>query len=71
LLGHPDSVYEESFQKGYFDAPHYTRPVVFEGIEVPSVLRSGNHRDIAKWRQEQGLKKTKEVRPDLFEKISK
>jgi tRNA (guanine37-N1)-methyltransferase len=67
VIGHPDAVKEDSFQNGLFDAPHYTRPEVFEGMEVPTVLREGNHAKIQKWRQEEALKKTRRVRPELAE----
>lgn len=66
VLGHPLAAKEDSFEKGLLDCPHYTRPEVFEGRAVPEVLLSGNHQLIAKWRQEQAEKKTKEVRPDLL-----
>lgn len=67
VIGHPDAVWEDSFQEGIFDAPHYTGPVVFEGREVPPVLRGGNHGEIAMWRQNQAMKKTRQVRPELLE----
>jgi tRNA (guanine37-N1)-methyltransferase len=66
VLGHPDAAAEDSFQKGIFDSPHFTRPLEFEGLEVPAVLRGGNHEEIRLWREEQGLEKTKRVRPDLY-----
>lgn len=65
VIGHPDAVQEDSFQEGIFDAPHYTSPVVFEGLEVPPVLRGGNHAEIRKWRKERAIEKTLRVRPDL------
>lgn len=65
VLGHALAAEEDSFEKGLLDCPHYTRPEVFEGNAVPSVLLSGNHQEIAKWRQEQALRKTKNIRPDL------
>ncbi len=65
VIGHPDAVWEDSFQNGIFDAPHYTRPEVFEGIEVPAVLKEGHHAKIAAWRKEEAMKKTHRVRPDL------
>ncbi|MBA2369589.1 MAG: tRNA (guanosine(37)-N1)-methyltransferase TrmD [Candidatus Protochlamydia sp.] len=68
VLGHPAAAEMDSFEKGILDCPHYTRPVDFEGQNVPAVLLSGNHQEIAKWRLEQALKKTYEVRPDLFGK---
>jgi tRNA (guanine37-N1)-methyltransferase len=67
VLGHALAAEEDSFEKGLLDCPHYTRPEVFEGHTVPSVLLSGNHQEIAKWRREQALKKTQEVRPDLLQ----
>lgn len=65
VIGHPDAAKEDSFQEGLFDAPHYTRPEVFEGKAVPQVLLQGNHAEIRKWRQAQAFKKTSRVRPDL------
>jgi tRNA (guanine37-N1)-methyltransferase len=66
VIGHPDAVREDSFQDGMFDAPHYTRPEVFEGMEVPQVLRNGNHAEIRQWRKNEAKKKTCRVRPDLM-----
>ena len=66
VIGHPDAVREDSFQDGVFDAPHYTRPEVFEGLEVPAVLLGGNHAEIKKWRKKEALKKTGRIRPDLM-----
>ncbi len=58
---------EESFTyHGLLEYPQYTRPVDFEGQTVPEVLRSGNHKEIEKWRKEMALQKTKAVRPDLI-----
>lgn len=72
VIGHPDAVREDSFQQeGIFDAPHYTGPVVFEGEEVPQVLRDGNHAEIRKWRKEKAVKKTCRVRPDLVKGVSR
>ncbi len=68
VLGHEDAPWHDSFQDGIFDAPHYTRPEVFEGAAVPNVLKSGHHLNIAKWRREMGLEKTKRVRPDILDK---
>jgi tRNA (guanine37-N1)-methyltransferase len=65
VLGHALAADEDSFEKGILDCPHYTRPEVFEGRAVPPVLLSGNHQEIANWRREQAIKKTREVRPDL------
>lgn len=63
------STTEESFSQGLLEYPQYTRPEIFEGQQVPEVLRSGNHQMIDKWRREQGLKRTLEKRPDLLEKV--
>lgn len=66
VIGHPDAVKEDSFQEGIFDAPHYTGPIDFEGLEVPPVLTRGHHAEIAKWRKEKARIKTSRVRPDLI-----
>lgn len=57
----------ESFSESLLEYPHYTRPPVFQGMEVPGVLLSGNHAEIANWRRQQSLKRTLERRPDLLE----
>ena len=57
---------EESFTNGLLEYPQYTKPRVYEGLEVPEILLSGNHGEIAKWKFEQSVKITKERRPDLF-----
>ncbi|MEC7839285.1 MAG: tRNA (guanosine(37)-N1)-methyltransferase TrmD [Chlamydiota bacterium] len=69
VLGHEDAASEDSFENGLLDCPHYTRPVEFEGVEVPQVLRSGDHKKIEEWRYNQALSKTKRVRPDIAEKL--
>lgn len=66
VLGHEEASYNDSFEKGRFDHPHYTRPSIFEGKEVPAVLLSGDHGRIAEWRLEKALKKTKNRRPELL-----
>ena len=68
VIGHPDAVREDSFQEGIFDAPHYTRPEMFEGLAVPAVLCGGNHSEIRKWRKDEALKKTGRIRPELIDK---
>ena len=50
VLGHEEAAGQDSFQEGIFDAPHYTRPEVFEQMPIPEVLKTGNHAEIAKWR---------------------
>jgi len=64
-LGHDQSAADDSFTGGLLEAPQYTRPAEFHGWKVPDVLLSGNHAQIAKWRREQALKRTKQNRPDL------
>lgn len=65
-LGHEEATLQDSFESKIFDHPHYTRPQIFEGQEVPQVLQSGDHAEIAKWRYAQALQKTAMVRPDLL-----
>lgn len=65
VLGHEEAAALDSFQEGILEAPHYTRPEVFEGCRVPEPLMSGNHKRIEEWRKEQGYKKTRQVRPEL------
>lgn len=70
VVGHPEAVYQDSFhQEEIFDAPHYTRPVEFEGLEVPKVLLGGHHKEIDKWRRARARAKQKQVRPELTKKI--
>jgi tRNA (guanine37-N1)-methyltransferase len=66
VLGDDQSAVTESFETGLLDHPHYTRPVSFQGWEVPPVLLSGNHAAVAQWRSEQALEMTKKRRPDLL-----
>ena len=68
VMGNEQSGVHESFESGLLEHPHYTRPPVFEGREIPEVLTSGNHAKIEKWRHEQALKLTAERRPDLLDK---
>lgn len=65
-LGDQDSAVEDSFVDGLLDCPHYTRPEVYAGMQVPEVLLSGNHREIARWRLKQSLGRTRDKRPDLL-----
>ncbi len=65
-LGHEQSAADDSFSGGLLEAPQYTRPAEFRSWKVPEVLLSGNHAQIAAWRKEQGLKRTRENRPDLL-----
>ena len=68
VMGNDLSGVHESFEGGLLEHPHYTRPQVWEGRDIPAVLTSGNHAVIDKWRHEQALALTKERRPDLLEK---
>lgn len=68
VLGHEQSSINESFSAAsptLLDCPHYTRPIEFQGWEVPEILRGGNHAAIAQWRREQAQRKTRALRPDL------
>ncbi len=65
-LGSATSATNESFSDGRLDCPHYTRPPEFEGMSAPEVLLNGNHAEIARWRRDAGLDKTKRNRPDLL-----
>lgn len=66
-LGNETSALTESFSDGLLDFPHYTRPPEFRGMQVPEVLLSGNHGEIARWRKSKALEKTERNRPDLLE----
>lgn len=66
VLEKPEAIENESYTKNLLEGPQYTRPEEFEGEKVPSVLLSGNHAEIAKWRKQKSLEKTKKIRPDLF-----
>ena len=67
VLGDEQSAADDSFShEGLLEAPQYTRPAEFRGWKIPDILLSGNHAEIAKWRKEQALKRTKENRPDLL-----
>ncbi|MQB22904.1 tRNA (guanosine(37)-N1)-methyltransferase TrmD [Agrobacterium tumefaciens] len=66
VMGNDLSGVHESFEGGLLEHPHYTRPQVWEGRDIPAVLTSGNHKLIDKWRHEQALSLTKERRPDLL-----
>jgi tRNA (guanine37-N1)-methyltransferase len=68
VLHDAESAVQESFVDGLLDCPHYTRPEVVDGVPVPPVLLSGNHREIDGWRRRQSLLATLRKRPDLLEK---
>jgi tRNA (guanine37-N1)-methyltransferase len=68
VLGNEQSTSEESHQPatgGLLEYPHYTRPVEYRGARVPDVLQGGNHAQIAAWRREQSIARTKTRRPDI------
>ena len=66
VLGQAASLAEESFEDGLLEHPQFTRPRTFEGMEIPEVLMSGHHGEVAKWRQAQRALATRERRPDLW-----
>ena len=66
VIGNAASLDEESHSHGLLEHPHYTRPQMWEGQEIPAVLQSGNHAEIAKWRRAQAEALTQERRPDLW-----
>ncbi len=66
-VGKEESLKAESFEEGLLDYPQYTRPAVFRGVEVPEVLRSGNHAEIDRWRKRQQIARTRDRRPDLYQ----
>ncbi|MCL0070908.1 tRNA (guanosine(37)-N1)-methyltransferase TrmD, partial [Dehalococcoidia bacterium] len=71
VLGSPESVRDDSHSGGLLEYPQYTRPQIFRGWEVPPVLLSGNHAEIARWRREQAVLRTLARRPDLLEKADR
>jgi tRNA (guanine37-N1)-methyltransferase len=66
VMGKEASGADESFSEGLLEYPQYTRPQVFEGLEIPEILTSGDHAKVAAWRREQAEKLTRERRPDLW-----
>ncbi len=68
VLGNAATTDEESFETGLLEYPHYTRPAVWNGLDVPEVLVSGHHEKVRVWRQSEAEKITQERRPDLWEK---
>ncbi len=69
VVGDPLSVENDSFRNGLLDFPHYTRPRLVAGLEVPEVLLSGNHAMIARWRRKESLRSTLRQRPDLLDRV--
>ena len=66
VLGEAASLAEESFEDGLLEHPQYTRPRTFEGLDIPEVLLSGHHGEVARWRRRQREEITRERRPDLW-----
>jgi tRNA (guanine37-N1)-methyltransferase len=71
VLGDEESAKEESFSQRLLEYPHYTRPAEFRGMKVPEILLSGHHAEIAKWRHEKALERTRQRRPDLLDEQSR
>lgn len=69
VLSNDESVAEESFSNGLLEYPQYTRPSSYEGMDVPEVLLSGHHKNIAAWQREQSLKRTLMRRPELIDRL--
>ena len=70
VLGDPQAAADDSHATGLLEYPHYTRPPEFRGWQVPDVLLSGNHAEIARWRREEALRRTLNHRPDLLNKAA-
>jgi tRNA (guanine37-N1)-methyltransferase len=68
VMGKQASGEEESFEGGLLEHPHYTKPNIWEGVEIPGVLLSGDHKAIARWKQERREALTRERRPDLWQR---
>ena len=71
VIGDADTLTEETFESGLLEYPHYTRPKVWEGREIPEVLQSGHHGKIKEWRLDQSESLTKARRPDLWEEYKR
>lgn len=67
VMGKAESAIEESFENGLLEYPHYTKPTLWEGHEIPAILSSGNHQKIAAWRRAQAEQLTRTRRPDLWQ----
>lgn len=69
VVGNKDSILEDSHSTGLLEHPHYTRPASYKGLDVPDVLRSGNHALIDEWRHKESLRRTFHRRPDMLKDI--
>ena len=70
-LGKIESAHDDSFSNGLLEYPQYTKPREYRGLKVPEVLLNGNHKEIAQYRLEQQIERTRLRRPDLYEKYMK
>jgi tRNA (guanine37-N1)-methyltransferase len=70
VLGNAESLVEESHTDGLLEAPVYTKPATWRGLDVPEILRSGDHGRIARWRRDQSLRRTADRRPDLLARVA-
>ena len=68
VLSNSESVLDESFNNSLLEYPQYTRPYEYEGLKVPDVLLSGDHKKVDEWRKEKSIEVTKKNRPDLYNK---
>jgi tRNA (guanine37-N1)-methyltransferase len=66
VIGNPESLTEESHEDGLLEYPSYTKPAQWRDLDVPPVLLSGHHGEVARWRREQQLERTRRIRPDLL-----
>ena len=69
VLAVPECFEDESHFIGLLEYPQYTRPAVWHGREIPPILTSGNHEKVRQWRRKQSLRRTRERRPDMYEKL--
>ena len=69
VLADAECFEDESYYNGMLEYPQYSRPAVWHGLEVPEILRSGDHGKVARWRRKQALRRTRARRPDLYEKL--
>ena len=69
VLADPECFEDESHYNGLLEYPQYTRPAVWHGREIPAILTSGNHEKVRQWRRKQALRRTRERRPDMYEKL--
>ena len=69
VLADPECFEDESHYSGLLEYPQYSRPAVWHGMEVPAILLSGNHEKVRQWRRKQALRRTRERRPDMYEKL--